>query len=329
MYTSPVDLFYNLTPDLALKSIEKQGFKLSGRYTQLNSYENRVFSVELEEEHLDLGREIIAKFYRPRRWSKQAIQDEHDFLYELSAAGIPAVAPIKLPQKNSIFESGSIFSCLFPKAKGRLPYELNTKQLKQIGTMLARLHNVGEQKKALFRPTLSTENYGDNALKILENFVPYELQKKYFEAANEILDFLDEILVPENFIRIHGDCHKGNLLQTDPIKGPKEYFMVDFDDFCNGPPVQDFWMLLSGDNDLKELNALLEGYTQLRHFDSKSFSWIPALRGLRVIYYSSWIAMRWKDPSFPKIFENFTTYNYWLSEVESLERLLHQVHQLN
>lgn len=321
MYTDPVDLFYKLTPDLALQSIENQGFKLSGRYTQLNSYENRVFSLELESPTKDGETEIIAKFYRPGRWSKEAILEEHEFLQELSSSGMPAVAPIKVKNSQSLFNTGPILSCLFPKARGRIPYELNSTAFKQVGRLLAQLHNIGAQHPCSHRPVMSAETYGDKALQVLDSVIPLELKKPYFEAADDILDFLDENLDPSSFIRIHGDCHKGNLLQTDPIKGPKEYFFVDFDDFCMGPPVQDFWMLLSGENEEEELNALLEGYSTLRHFDIKSLDWIDGLRALRVIYYSSWIAMRWKDPSFPKIFENFKSYNYWLSEVEALEKL--------
>lgn len=320
MYTKPVELFYNLTPDLALQSIEDQGFELTGRYTQLNSYENRVFSMELEAKEGVSNEFVISKFYRPGRWSKEAIKEEHEFLQDLNQNGIPAVAPLKI-KNETVFMCSSIYSTLFPKAVGRIPQELKIEELKQIGRLLARIHNIGAQKKALHRPTISTETYGDKSLDILSPLIPPELSERYFDAAEKILNFLDEKLDPKTFIRIHGDCHKGNLLQTDPLKGPKEYFFVDFDDFCTGPPVQDFWMLLSGDQDEAEQAALLSGYSELRTFNQNDFDLIPGLRGLRMVYYSSWIAMRWEDPSFQKIFDNFKTYNYWAQATENLEKI--------
>lgn len=320
MYTSPVELFYSLTPDTVLQSIENQGFELTGRYIQLNSYENRVFSVELESIEESPETEIIAKFYRPGRWSKDAIQEEHDFLNELKNLGIPAVAPLNIKGK-SIFSTGDIHSTIFPKAVGRIPQELNTEELKQVGRLLAQLHNVGSQKVAKNRPTISTKDYGDNSLNIISKIIPPELLDRYLDAAETILNYLDEKLDPSKYIRIHGDCHKGNLLQTDPIKGPKEYFFVDFDDFCNGPVVQDFWMLFSGDQDKEEKEAILSGYTDLRNFDEKDFELINGLRGLRMIYYSSWIAMRWEDPSFQTIFSNFKSYDYWATEAHELDKI--------
>lgn len=320
MYTSPVQLFYSLTPDTALESIEKQGFELTGRYTQLNSYENRVFSLELETHAESPISEIIAKFYRPGRWSKEAILEEHSFLDELNKAGIPAVAPLNINGKT-IFPTGEIHSTIFPKALGRIPQELSQEELKQVGRLLARLHNVGAQSKAKYRPTISTKTYGDNSLQIISPLIPQELEQRYLNAADEVLNFLDDRLDESKYIRIHGDCHKGNLLQTDPIKGPKEYFFVDFDDFCNGPVVQDFWMLFSGDNEELEKESILSGYTELRNFDESDFELMNGLRGLRMIYYSSWIAMRWEDPSFQKIFDNFKSYNYWADQTDQLEKI--------
>lgn len=322
MYTSPVQLFYGLTPDIALDSIEKQGFPLTGRYTQLNSYENRVFSVELENSiEESIPRELIAKFYRPGRWSKEAIQEEHDFLDELGNGGVPAVRALRFENGNSIFPTGEIHSCLFPKALGRIPQELDSDDLKQVGRLLARLHNIGAQRPAKNRPTISTQDYGDKSINVIKNLIPIELERRYLDAADEILNFLDDRLNPSSFIRIHGDCHKGNLLQTDPVTGPKEYFFVDFDDFCNGPVVQDFWMLFSGDQDEAEKEAVLSGYTELREFNPKDFEIMNGLRGLRMIYYSSWIAMRWEDPSFQSIFSNFKSYNYWANETDELEKI--------
>ncbi|MCJ8276247.1 MAG: serine/threonine protein kinase, partial [Bdellovibrionales bacterium] len=187
----------------------------------------------------------------------------------------------------------------------------------------AKLHNLGSQKKALHRPTLDVETYGWQSLDLLETWVAPEVWPRYEKAACDILEYLEDELDPQSFIRIHGDCHKGNILQTDPRDGNKEYFFVDFDDFVNGPPVQDFWMLFSSDEDenQEELDSFLKGYHSLRQFDEKQIHLMPALRGMRIIYYAHWIAKRWQDPSFPKLFPEFQNYIYWAEEVEALEKI--------
>ncbi len=309
--------FFNFTPDLALNRIEDLGFELTGRYTQMNSYENRVFDFELEHGHPS----IIAKFYRPNRWSLDAIKEEHSFLYELKEQGIPAVAPLLLNNKETTFKTESMISTLFPKAQGRLIQEFLSDDLKSIGRLLARIHNIGSQKKATHRPTLNGFFYGEENLPIVSKWIAPELLKRYEEASYQIIDFLDEHLDESKFIRIHGDCHRGNILQTDPKQGAKEFFFIDFDDFCMGPPVQDFWMLFSGEDSRKEEDYILTGYTELRDFEYESLELVTALRGLRIINYAAWIAKRWDDPVFKKIFPNFREYIYWAEEVEALEKI--------
>ena len=329
---SVTDQFYNLTPEKALSSIEKQGFCLTGRFTQLNSYENRVFSLELDTEMTentpDIAKgpsDIIAKFYRPNRWSKEAVREEHQFLFELLDSGLPVVAPLKLHNsEETVFSMDNIHATIFPKAKGRIPQDLNIDEFKSIGRLLARLHNVGAKSEAQHRPKLDAHSYGDASLGLLEQIIAPEIKPRYLEVADEILYILEELLLTEPFIRIHGDCHKGNLLQTDPLTGPKEFFFVDFDDFCNGPVAYDFWMILLGQTKV-ESDAFISGYSEFRNFDAKSLELMEPLRALRMIYYSAWIARRWSDPNFKILFPNFNSYNYWAEELGELEKILNTI----
>ncbi len=320
--TTPTS-FYELTPDHVLDAVEKAGFLPTGRYLQLNSYENRVFDVWLETQE-----RLIAKFYRPQRWSLEAILEEHSFLQELRDADIPAVAPLlqkstKNPQLRTLSEHHHLWVGLFPRAIGRMPDELLPKDLVSIGRLVARIHNVGSKKIAKSRPTLSAKTYGWTSLELLRQWVAPEVWPRYESAATEILNILESELSQSSFLRIHGDCHKGNLLLSDKANAASEYFIVDFDDFCNGPAVQDIWMLLSGDPDSEdeELSAFLEGYESLREFNDEELSLMLPLRGLRIIHYAAWIAKRWTDPSFPRIFPQFQDYTYWAEETESLERI--------
>ncbi len=208
-----------------------------------------------------------------------------------------------------------------------MPQEFSDEDLVQLGQALAKLHNVGAQKKALHRPTLDVEAMGWKSLDLVEPWVSPEVWPRYEKAACEILNFLEDELDLSQLIRIHGDCHKGNILQTDPLGGVKQLFFVDFDDFINGLPVQDFWMLFSGDEseNSEELEAFLEGYEALRIFDRSQLRLMPAFRGLRIIYYAHWIAKRWEDPTFPVLFPEFKNFVYWAEEVEALEKIAWQL----
>lgn len=312
--------FFQLTPETVLAGVEAAGFTTTGRYFQLNSYENRVFDIALEPG--GEREQLIAKYYRPGRWSEKTILEEHFFLEELTAAGIPAVAPLKQSNNSTLSVYNGLFLALFAKARGRMLQELGLEQLKQIGTLLARLHNVGEQRQAKFRPVLTAETYGADSLNILADWVAPEVWERYEKAALQIIDFLSEELNPETYIRVHGDCHRGNILQQDLRDEERKYFFVDFDDFCMGPVAQDFWMLLSGEEEREaELEALLSGYEELRHFPKTQLNLLRPLQGLRIIYYAAWIAKRWSDPSFPKLFPDYESYTYWAEETEALERI--------
>jgi Ser/Thr protein kinase RdoA (MazF antagonist) len=315
--------FYQLTPHLVLDAIEEQGFLSTGYVTQLNSYENRVLLAHLED-----GGSVVAKFYRPGRWSLEAIRDEHEFLLELKIEGIPAVAPLTLKNGKTIASYEGMYMAIFPRISGRSPEEFLGDDLKQVGRRLAQIHNIGSRRIAEHRPTLGVAEYGWPALEILQNWVTPELWNRYDEVAHKLFDFLDDHLRPDEFIRIHGDCHKGNLLQSVLYSSPgipKDFFFVDFDDFCNGPEVQDFWMLLGvGEEGLEGREQLLKGYEELRDLDTDQFLLFEPLRALRIIHYAAWIARRWEDPSFPKLFPHFNSYLYWLEEIETLERIVRE-----
>jgi Ser/Thr protein kinase RdoA (MazF antagonist) len=313
--------FDRLQPQLILEAIEASGFRTTGEYSQLNSYENRVFDVRLEEssrapQPID---RVIAKFYRPHRWSRAAIHDEHEFLNDLLNEGIPAVAPLVLRNGHTTMEMEGYIMALFPRVVGRMPQEFLGGQLKQVGRTLARIHNIGARKPAKHRPTLNAKMYGWPALERLERFVYPELWLRYEETAIVILEHIEDTLDERSFIRIHGDCHKGNLLHTGT-----EFFFVDFDDFCNGPVIQDFWMLLSGsieDEDAaREHEEICLGYEELREIPDEWHLFDP-LRALRIIHYAGWIAQRWEDPFFQRIFPEFHGYNYWLDELNRLEKI--------
>lgn len=310
--------FYNITPRTVLETAERAGFHTTGEFYQLNSYENRVFDIRLEG-----GEAVIAKFYRPHRWSLPALMDEHEFLWELKDEGIHAVAPLILPSGSTLIDASGIHVAFFPKVRGRMPQEFLGDDLKKVGRLLARVHNVGAQHSAPDRPVMDSSHSGGwDTLDFLESWISPEMRPRYVDAASTIISAIDRQIDPSEFIRIHGDCHKGNLLQTG-AQGSDEYFLVDFDDCLNGPVIQDFWMLFNGDKDTfdHERDLILAGYEELREFPWHQFDWIDLLRGQRIISYAGWIAKRWEDPSFPRIFPEFNTYRYWAEEVEALERI--------
>jgi Ser/Thr protein kinase RdoA (MazF antagonist) len=322
--------FYNLQPESVLDAAEFCGFKVTGEFTQLNSYENRVFDIKIEG-----ADSVIAKFYRPGRWDEETILEEHHFLKELKHEGILAVAPLLLTAEGSrsvqkgaktLIQFQDLWVAFFPKIRARMPQELMANDLKQIGRLMARLHNIGEQSDFVHRPVLDSSYYGGwETLDFLQEWIAPEVRHRYNEFAEQIISALDYEVDVNEFIRIHGDCHRGNIL-TDS----REYFLVDFDDVCMGPVVQDVWMLLSGDEDSssdynQEIKHFLEAYEELRLFPSHQWDWIPILRGIRIIGYAGWIAKRWSDPSFPKIFPEFNSYRYWAEEVDALSKIVRKI----
>ena len=312
--------YEQLTPDCILDALEEVGFEPSGSLLALNSYENRVYQVSLED-----GSFVIAKFYRPERWSDAAILEEHAFSEELLSQEIPIVAPLSIEGKT-LFEFKHFRFAVFPRQGGRTPELEQAETLKQLGRFLGRLHAVGASRPFENRPRLTVQNFGFEPLEFLlrNDFISPEVKTNYQHAAEEALQIVEqrfEAILPRN-IRLHGDCHPGNLLWTDA--GPH---FVDLDDCRMGPAIQDLWMLLSGTND--EMSAqfrhLLEGYETFFEFDPAELSLIEALRTLRLIHYSAWLARRWHDPAFPQHFPWFDSPRYWEEQMitlrEQVERL--------
>ncbi len=307
--------FFDLQPELVMDATEEAGFQPTGEFLQLNSYENRVFRIKLEDKS-----QIVAKFYRPGRWSREQILEEHEFLWELGSEDIEVNQPAKLKNGSTILEFKDMWVSFFPLFLGRSVTEILDFDWPRIGRLLARIHNVGERKKARYRLSMTTESHpsGWEALHELQEWIDPALRQRYTLAAEELLRRYEETIKPSEFIRIHGDLHKGNLLERD-----QNFFLVDFDDHVMGPAVQDFWMLFSDEAEFTfERDHLLEGYEELRHFPWHQFEWIPLLRGFRILGYAAWIAKRWNDPSFPRLFPDFNTFNYWASETEALEKCL-------
>ncbi len=323
--------FYDLTPNRVLDAVEASGLKCTGRCASLNSFENRVYDVELETEeapgpkHLPVNRRIV-KFYRPGRWSRDQILEEHQFLADLQKAEIPAVAPLPFPDGETLrtTSTDSIFYAIFPKVGGRAPDELDIDQLKRVGRLLARIHNVGASREAPHRIKLDPLTYGMANLDYLlsANWIPAELRSRYQSAVERICAIVEPWLESTPAHRIHGDCHMGNLLWND-----SGFFFVDFDDMVRGPAVQDFWLLLGGvpSKDrlaMRQLDLLLEGYEEMRDFDRSTLKLIEPLRALRYVHYSAWVARRWEDPAFPLAFPGFGSFSYWNEKTQDLEEQL-------
>jgi len=289
----------------------------------LNSFENRVYDVELETEDgappkLPSENRRVVKFYRPGRWTHEQILEEHQFLKDLVDAEIPAIAPLQFPDGQTLQKTmGGIWYAIFPKVGGRAPDELKDEQLQWVGRLLGRIHAVGAGKKAPNRITLNPATYGKANLEFLltGNWIPLEFQARYRKTVEEICQLVEPWFAATQSHRIHGDCHLGNLLWN------QSPFFLDFDDMVNGPPVQDLWLMIPGRDEQArhQMEMLLEGYEEMRSFDRTSLRLIEPLRALRFVHYTAWVARRWKDPAFPLAFPEFGTHRYWSDETDDLE----------
>jgi len=318
-------LFFNLTPETILDAIDAIGFKTTGRCLPLNSIENRVYEVEIDRAESDIksasDRFIVTKFYRPGRWTKKQILEEHEFMDDLLEADISVITPIKI-NGESLFElkGVNLFYCVYEKRGGRNPEEMNEEQLEIMGRSLARIHSIGAQRKAKYRIALNPETYGTANLKFLEstNHLFSEIRENYLQIANLIISESEELFSGVVTQRIHGDFHKGNII----LRGDESYF-VDFDDMVTGPVVQDVWPVCPGDDEqsLKDRAIFLEAYDSIKPFPYEQLKLIPSLRALRLIHFSAWIAKRWDDPSFKHTFSYFESPNYWYGQMNDLRAL--------
>ncbi len=308
------DLFLRLTPDWVLRAIEAGGFEPSGHVLALNSLENRVYDLRLDD---DEGTHVVAKFYRPGRWSKDAIRAEHAFLAELKVAEIPVCAPLSFADGDTLHEVEGIAYAVWPRTGGRAPDELTDEQVEQLGRLVARIHNVGASKPAPARRVMSAESYVLEPLAVIEKLIPREWGARYRSAALSVAEVYRREAAGVPVHRIHGDCHLGNLL-----RGREGFFFLDFDDMLVGPAVQDLWLLMAGGEatDLAQRALFVEAYQQFRPFQHRWLRLIEPLRAMRWIHYSAWVARRWNDPAFPHAFPDFGTPKYWERETLDLER---------
>jgi Ser/Thr protein kinase RdoA (MazF antagonist) len=335
--------YRGLTPDVVLDALDSVSMRGDGRLIQLNSYENRVFQVFLED-----GTVVVAKFYRPGRWTDAQILEEHAFSLELAAQEIPVIAPLALTPSpdfgsdvklsasqegrfNDIHTlatlptaDGDLRFAVMPRCSGQAPELDNDDTLRRIGRFMGRLHAVGKQRPFLHRRTLSVNTVGEAARDwlVAHDSVPMEVSSTWLSTVNEVLieaqRAFDEA-APTASIRLHGDCHPGNTLWT-----PAGPHFVDMDDAVQGPAIQDLWMLLSGDAAAmsRQLSVVLSGYTDFMDLDPRELKLIEALRSLRMIHHSAWLAQRWNDPAFPIAFPWFGGVSYWQQQVTQLREQL-------
>ncbi|MEE9397987.1 MAG: serine/threonine protein kinase [Methylococcales bacterium] len=312
-------VYQDLNPDTILDAVETQGHHCDGHLLALNSYENRVYQIGVEN-----ADPLIAKFYRPGRWSNEEIQEEHDFTRALHEAEIPVVTPTPNDSDETLFHHGSYRFTLYPRRGGHAPELDNPDHLEQLGRFVARIHNVGALFPFQYRPTLNINGFGDDSRTFIlgTDFIPPSLEEAYSSLTEDVLIAIRACFERAGdvvHLRLHGDNHPGNILCRD-----EAFHIVDFDDARMGPAIQDLWMFLSGDRDYmsKGLGDVLEGYTQFRDFNPAELNLIEALRALRQMHFSAWLARRWKDPAFPNAFPWFDSSRYWENHILELREQL-------
>jgi Ser/Thr protein kinase RdoA (MazF antagonist) len=318
------DSFYRLDPDHVLNSIEDgldvahvPARRCTGRLAPLNSIENRVYALDLED-----GTELVAKFYRPGRWSEKQIGEEHRFLGALHEADLSVIQPLPLEKPVAScptlgLSDQGIHYAIFPRSRARLKSELRPEEVPLLGRLLARVHNVARNLSLPSRMKLNAKTYGWEPLDLLKEnaFTDSPMGQRYLQTAEELMPHLERRLQGLPTQIVHGDCHVGNILWEG-----ERPFLTDFDDCVHAPVVQDFWLITQGrdDQSLKRRDNLIDAYEEISSFDWQSLDAVEALRALRMIHYSAWVARRWEDPSFPRIFPNFASDQWWREEIEAL-----------
>jgi len=317
--------FYELTPDRILSAVEAWGLRPTGRCLALASMENRVYQVEVElDEPPRTANDAfrVIKFYRPGRWSEEQILEEHRFLLDLVDADLPVVAPLQLASGGTLARvpGASIFAAVFPRKGGRAPDELADDDLDRLGRLVARLHGVGALRSARARLRLDVESYArPDLVYLLESGrLPASVRDSYQVVFEAICELAEPWFACADAQRLHGDCHRGNVLWGSD--GP---MLVDFDDMVVGPCVQDLWLLVPGRDDdaLRRRRRMIEAYEQMRDFDRAQLRLIEPLRAMRVVHFSAWIARRWEDPAFPRVFPEFGSERYWFEELATLREI--------
>ncbi|MBP6701806.1 MAG: serine/threonine protein kinase [Halioglobus sp.] len=307
-----------LGPDMVIDAVESAGYLSDARLLALNSYENRVYQVGIED-----GTPLIAKFYRPERWSDAQILEEHAFSLELQAAEISVVAPLVDAGGRTLHEFDGFRFALFQRRGGHPPELDNFDNLLVLGRTLGRIHAVGRAGKFKHRQLITVERMLTQSREfLLEGFIPKSLVPAYSTLTTDLLQTVSAIYAEVktgDMIRLHGDCHVGNILWRDDTA-----HFVDLDDCCTAPAIQDLWMFLSGERSYRELQLaeLIEGYTEFCDFDPRQLRWLESLRTLRLTHYAAWLARRWNDPAFPHSFTWFNTERYWSDHVLELREQL-------
>jgi Ser/Thr protein kinase RdoA (MazF antagonist) len=321
--TADAHPYESLTPDVVLDALAGLDLHGDGRLMALNSYENRVYQVHLEDRSA-----VVVKFYRPGRWSDEQIAEEHAFSTELTAAEVPAVAPLLLQGATLHHHGGFAFS-VSPYRGGRGPELDDFEVLEWVGRFLARIHTVGAARPFEVRPALDLQSFGSASRDWLlgHDMIPLDVQRDWEKACNAAFEMIERTALgtaadtPLKKLRLHGDVHPGNILWTPTERPDGGPHFVDLDDARTGFAVQDLWMLLSGERAQRtaQLSGLLDGYEQFRQFDRRELALIEPLRTLRQIHYSAWLARRWRDPIFPINFPWFGSSDYWKEQIQMLQ----------
>ena len=313
--------FHSLTPDRIITLVEKAlGRRCSNLCRPLISYINRVYELEAED-----GSGLIAKFYRPGRWSQEGLQDEHDFLFELSGQEIPVIAPVILRDGSSIGSYKEINFAVFPKTGGRSFDEYTDDKWLELGRLLGRTHNVGAlhlpKDRLTMAPDRSTRQQVDYLLQ--GSFMPADMLGRFKDLTDSLINEISPLFDNAGMIRIHGDCHFSNLI----YRPGESFYIIDFDDMVMGPPVQDFWMLLPGhrEDSLAEIELFLEGYEMFRGFDTGSLRLIEPLRAMRYIHYTAWCAYQFAEDGETRVDEDFGSRQYWQTEIDDLQDQLERI----
>lgn len=314
--------FESLTPEAVIQAVESIGLQTSGYQLGLNSYENRVYQVGLED-----GSTVVTKFYRPSRWSNQAILEEHQFTLELKELDIPVVAP-ECFDGNSLFTHDNHRFSIYPTQAGRAPNLENDQHLRQLGRYMGRIHALGGSADFTHRPQLNIQTFGDDPYEYLleKGFIPTALESAYEAITEALLDHIETTFeqIQPAMIRLHGDVHPGNILWSHKHSDSGMPYMIDFDDARMGPAIQDLWMLLpTEDESMKRtLDTLITAYELFHDFDPKEIQLIEPLRTLRMIHHAAWLAKRWHDPAFQLAFPWFNSQNYWEQHILALKEQL-------
>ena len=312
--------YQDLTPDTILDALESIGLEPSGSLLALNSYENRVYQAGLEDRSF-----VIVKFYRPERWSDEAIAEEHEFTQTLFDEELSVVTPMALADAGSesrtLFQHNGFRFALFARQGGHPPNLENLDDLEVLSRTIARMHAVGARQSFDHRPQINVQRFGHDSRNFLleNNFLPPEMESAYASVSEHLLQRIEPLMQDAPIIRIHGDCHMGNILWRDEVP-----HFVDFDDCMMGPPIQDLWMLLSGEryDQTGQLATILDAYNDFYPFDVSTLNFIEPLRTLRIMHHAAWIARRWHDPAFPPAFPTFDSVNYWSKHVLELREQL-------